>query len=84
MPLPALPTIPADAPGYGQNYKHFKGKFAFVLGTVIHSETGELLVVYREHDGNLGYSLNDMPFVRPLAMFLDTHSSGVKRFTKVV
>lgn len=83
MPLDRLPTIPPDAPKYGQDWKHFKGKLAFIYGTFIHSETGELLVAYHEHDGNFGHHAQHPHFTRPLAMFTDIHPSGVKRFTKV-
>lgn len=83
MPLDRLPTIPPDAPKYGEEYKHFKGDHAFVLGTFTHTETGELLVGYVEHAKDRGYRASDPNFVRPLAMFTDIHPSGVKRFTKV-
>lgn len=46
-------------------YRHYKGNEYEVIGTARHSETDELLVVYRPlyGDGHL--------WVRPLAMFLE-------------
>lgn len=46
-------------PGY---YLHFKGHVYLVLGTAVHSETGEDMVIY--------YSL-EKAFVRPLPMFTE-------------
>jgi hypothetical protein len=47
-------------------YRHYKGGAYRVIGTARHSETGELLVVYRcLYD-------NDSLWVRPLAMFTET------------
>ena len=45
-------------------YRHFKGNDYEVLGEAMHSETGEILVVYRALYGE--YKL----FVRPKDMFL--------------
>ena len=50
------------APGL---YRHYKGGEYRVIGTARHSETGELLVVYR-----CLYDNNSL-WVRPLAMFMD-------------
>lgn len=47
-------------------YRHYKGKFYEVIGVARHSESEELLVVYRCLYGD--HSL----WVRPLQMFLDT------------
>ncbi len=47
-------------------YRHYKGKFYEVLGTAVHSESGEQLVVYRACYGKRGL------WVRPLAMFLES------------
>jgi len=46
-------------------YKHYKGGQYEVLGTAVHSETEEELVVYRSLYGT--YQLN----VRPRKIFLD-------------
>lgn len=45
-------------------YRHFKGKEYEVLGEAMHTETNEMLVVYRALYGDYGL------FVRPLEMFL--------------
>ena len=47
-------------------YRHYKGSFYEVIELARHSETEELLVVYRCLYGD--YSL----WVRPLAMFFET------------
>jgi len=46
-------------------YRHYKGGQYQVLGTARHSESGELLVVYR-----CLYDNNSL-WVRPLAMFME-------------
>jgi hypothetical protein len=51
------------APG---RYRHYKGNFYEVIGTARHSETDELLVVYRPLYGERGL------WVRPLEMFAET------------
>lgn len=47
-------------------YRHFKGNEYEVIGVARHSETQELLVVYRPLYGDGGL------WVRPLAMFTET------------
>jgi len=52
-------------PGPGR-YRHYKGGEYLVIGTARHSESDELLVVYRcLYD-------NDSLWVRPLAMFMES------------
>jgi hypothetical protein len=61
-------------------YRHYKGNFYEVIGTARHSETGELLAVYRCLYGE--HSL----WVRPLAMFMETVAVAgreVPRFERV-
>ena len=61
-------------------YRHYKGPEYLVLGVARHSETEELLVVYRQDYGERGL------WVRPLAMFLETvvvEGREVPRFTSV-
>ena len=62
-------------------YRHYKGKDYEVLGTARHSETEEVLVVYRCLYGE--YDL----WVRPLAMFVEqiVNQQGVRvpRFKKI-
>jgi hypothetical protein len=43
-------------------YKHYKGNYYIVLGTVLHSETEEELVLYRSEK-------NEQLWVRPRQMF---------------
>lgn len=55
-------------------YQHYKGQQYLVLGTARHSETEELMVVYRCLYGD--YS----QWVRPLAMFTEEVSvDGVRQ-----
>lgn len=56
-PLPALPT---------GRYRHYKGKEYEVVGLARHSETLEVLVVYRPL-----YNASGL-WVRPYAMFIET------------
>ena len=61
-------------------YRHYKGNFYEVIGTARHSETEELLAVYRCLYGD--HSL----WVRPLAMFRETvtvDGREVPRFERV-
>lgn len=46
-------------------YRHYKGKDYEVIAVARHSETEELLVVYRPLYGERGW------WVRPLAMFVE-------------
>ncbi|WP_373779329.1 DUF1653 domain-containing protein [Neisseria dentiae] len=55
-------------------YRHYKGNLYEVLGTARHSETEEILVVYRALYGDYGL------WVRPAAMFAES-VGGVLRFT---
>jgi len=67
-------------------YQHFKGTNYYVFGTAKHTETDELLVIYKNGDGE--------HFARPLDNFLGTlrrpgpgkkvgESTVVKRFKKI-
>lgn len=58
-------------------YRHFKGGEYEVIGVARHSETDELLVVYRPLYNETGL------WVRPVAMFLETvthNGATVPRF----
>lgn len=46
-------------------YQHYKGNYYQVEGQAIHSETGELMVVYRPLYGE------QLLWVRPLEMFIE-------------
>lgn len=61
-------------------YRHYKGKEYTVIGVARHSESGEVLVVYRQEYGD--HSL----WVRPLAMFMETvlvDGKEVPRFQQI-
>ena len=58
-------------------YRHYKGNRYEVVGVAKHSETEEVLVVYRALYGEKGL------WVRPLAMFVECvmhEGTDVKRF----
>ena len=55
-------------------YRHYKGNLYEVLHTARHSETEEILVVYRALYGDYGV------WVRPIGMFTETLSNQQKRF----
>ena len=61
-------------------YRHYKGGEYLVIGTARHSESEELLVVYRcLYD-------NDSLWVRPLSMFMDQviiDGEKMSRFTRL-
>jgi len=57
--LPPLPTLPAG------RYRHYKQLDYEVIGVVRHSETLELLVLYKALYGEQGL------WVRPFAMFTE-------------
>ena len=61
-------------------YRHYKGHEYFVLGTDRHSETQELLVVYRAKYAERGL------WGRPFSMFqevIKTSNGHQKRFQKI-
>ncbi len=55
-------------------YRHYKGNEYEVIGVAKHSETEELLVVYRALYGERGL------WIRPLEMFDGVLEDGTKRF----
>lgn len=61
-------------------YRHYKGNEYTVLGLARHSETEEILVVYRQEYGGRGL------WVRPLAMFVESVEVAgrtVPRFARI-
>ncbi len=77
-PLPVHETH-AVPPGV---YRHFKGGLYQVDGLAQHTETGEILVLYRAIDALPG----QIAWVRPMAMFIDMvvlDGQPVPRFTWV-
>ncbi len=53
-----------DMPRPGQLYRHFKGNIYRILTSASHSETGELLVIYKRDDDE------EKSYARPLEMFM--------------
>ena len=51
-------------------YKHFKGSVVEVIGTALHSETQESMVVYNHLGPIKGMKANTL-WVRPLKMFTE-------------
>ena len=49
-----------DLPKAGQIYRHFKGNIYRIVAIAEHSETGEVLVIYRRDDAT-----QDMTYARP-------------------
>ncbi|WP_255670892.1 DUF1653 domain-containing protein [Blastopirellula sediminis] len=77
IPLPELLLETNISPG---RYRHYKGPEYSVLGIARHSETEELLVVYRQEYPPYGL------WVRPAAMFAETVKIDdriVPRFEKI-
>ncbi|MCX6061980.1 MAG: DUF1653 domain-containing protein [Campylobacterales bacterium] len=58
-------------------YLHYKGREYEVMGVAKHSETEELIVIYRALYGEHGL------WVRPLEMFDGVLEDGTKRFVYV-
>lgn len=80
MSMKGLVTQDSCGVSQGDVYKHYKGNFYKVYGTVRHSETEEMMVLYQALYGDFGY------WVRPLTMFMeDVNCNGVimKRFEKI-
>lgn len=72
-----MSTVSIPVPGL---YRHYKGNEYRVLGTAIHSETEELLVVYQPQYGE------GRLWVRPLQMFVEsveTDAGEVARFSLI-
>ena len=70
----------SDGPLIPGKYQHFKGGLYQVYGTATHSETAEILVVYRPLYGEGAL------WLRPLAMFTEKveHEGSVKsRFSLI-
>ena len=53
-----------DLPKPGQVYRHFKGNIYRIIAIASHSETGELLVIYKRDDEE------ERAYARPLDMFM--------------
>lgn len=66
-------------------YRHYKGKFYEVIGTAIHSETLERMIVYRALYDSKDFG-KDQIWVRPEKMFLEkilVDGKEVQRFERV-
>jgi hypothetical protein len=57
-------------------YRHFEGGVYLVTGIATHTETGEMLVLYKKT------SKNSLTWARPLSMFLEK-VDGKQRFTYI-
>jgi len=57
-------------------YKHFKGDLYFVIGTAVHTETGESMVLYYKVGGP------GTIWARPAKMWTE-EINGKKRFERV-
>lgn len=67
------------APAIGR-YQHYKGNYYQVLGVARHSESNELLVIYRPEYGEQGL------WARPLTMFMENvvvDGATVPRFRRI-
>ena len=53
-----------DLPKPGQVYRHFKGNIYRIITLASHSETGEMLVIYKRDDDE------EKSYARPLEMFM--------------
>ncbi len=53
-----------DLPKPGQVYRHFKGNIYRIITLASHSETGEMLVIYKRDDEE------EKSYARPLEMFM--------------
>lgn len=49
---------------YAGTWHHFKGKDYFVCGTAVHTETNEILVLYKDS------LVSSKQYARPLSMFM--------------
>lgn len=50
----------------GEMFRHFKGEIYVVDGSAIHTETGEIMIIYHNIHREYPYEF----FVRPMDMFL--------------
>ncbi|OYW83465.1 MAG: hypothetical protein B7Z26_00480 [Asticcacaulis sp. 32-58-5] len=89
MTAPAFDTAkPFDVDFYASalkagRYRHYKGKYYTVFGTVTHSETEDIMVLYAPEDQTAGEA---RLWVRPLFMFeesVHTETGTVPRFAYI-
>lgn len=63
----------------GERWKHFKhGDVYEIVGTALHSETGEPLVVYRRYQPGTIHPM----WARPASMWFDEVKPGARRFVR--
>ncbi len=74
--LSHLTPIPLDAPGNMSRWRHWKGHECLVISIGYHTETGELLVFYREEDSGI-------MFARPLSSWHEKVFGGKPRFEAI-
>ena len=61
----------------GYKYRHYRGNTYKVIDIGIHTETYELMVLYKNTENN------SLLFCRPLSMFLEKIDDNIARFTKI-
>ena len=59
----------------GVKYKHYKGNVYTVTGVAMHTETGEVLVIYKGANGKV--------WARPHSMFYGYTDDDVRRFVEI-
>lgn len=95
--MPSSPISPKDYPKAGDFYYHYKhdktkgiNDYAYqILGTALHTENGELLVVYRSLYKSEREDFGTNFFARPLEMFLEEvdmpeYNYNGKRFKQIL
>lgn len=73
--LECIDQIKEEMVGY--KYRHYKGNTYTVMDIGIHTETFELMVLYKNTENN------NLLFCRPLNMFLEKIDDNITRFTKI-
>lgn len=76
-----VPTVPADAPGVGEVYRHYKGDLYKVVGLALHSDETWLVVYESMYEGAVSKL-----FTRPATQWrevVEWQDQKVERFTRV-
>lgn len=70
-----------DSVKIGATYRHFKGGLYRITGFATHTESGQLLVIYKSLTRNNDFN-DGVTWARPLDMFCET-INGKPRFEEV-